>query len=469
MHLFARRRQTADSPSELTSQLIGRDDDLAYLVATAAAVRQGTTPDGRIVVLTGPAGVGKRALMREFKRMHGRDVRVGPVIDLREPPPFERMLKQIADELDPDAFGRLYSGLDAARKREAGRKTLTEQAGQFARQGPAAASDAFPGLITSAGKLVGEIAALGADAREAARDLDLVKPFEDGLASIAARSELGPVLLFANVDAFPGDPTVAWLRETLLPDLIRRRVVVVVSAASEQAVAQFHAVEGAEVRLLERLNEDESLEFIRRLIGIEPDSRLAREIAADANGFPKRLAGYRTYFERRGKPEDTDGLPDGAQTWVGGDLAFEPLQSITDRAARRVFLCASALRVINAELLRRVAEAAHLDADLEPEELLDLERRPPWIVPSDAGWTFDAEPRVSTSADASTRLSTSVYISARPPITESASPATRQPPTPRHTRTTGRASSSRSPPPTSASATQTTWGRSRSGSITCSP
>src|SRR5947208_30547 len=78
------------------------------------------------------------------------------------------------------------------------------QVGDFTRRTSATANELAPGMATGAARLVGEAVAAGAELREAARDLDLAKHFEDGLVSLGRQADSGRVvLLFANLDRLP--------------------------------------------------------------------------------------------------------------------------------------------------------------------------------------------------------------------------------------------------------------------------
>src|SRR5689334_14885660 len=66
-------------------RLIGREADLAHLAAIVAPGSDAAPATG-VVVLVGPTGVGKRALMQAFHAQHSDTGLVGPVLDLREPP-----------------------------------------------------------------------------------------------------------------------------------------------------------------------------------------------------------------------------------------------------------------------------------------------------------------------------------------------------------------------------------------------
>jgi type III secretory pathway component EscV/subtilisin-like proprotein convertase family protein len=408
-----------DSRKPTGEGFIGRSAELALFrrLAGIEGLREADEERVRLLVVTGPEGSGKRALLGEFVEecRERQPARCTPVLDLAEPMDFELVLERIATSLEPEpnAFADFHDMLRKYRDRQAGRKSQVLQGAEALQSVTTASREVMPNTVTSIAKAAGDVSqALAVKAEDSPRDLDAVKrEFERGLARLARDGSSNPILVFSDFDRSAADPTALWLRTALLPQIASWPLLFVVSAEVEASVESLTSAVPSKAVRLKAFSRAESLEFIERLIGVPQDTRLARELADDASGFPQRLARYREFYAQHSK-DPREGLTEEARSWAAGGRAFSPLNRIESRFHRRLILFASPLRWFNAALLEEVAKTA----GLVPEEgkevaasLLETDQRPAWLTTKGGGWGFDEDGRRRDFLDECRRFDPALY------------------------------------------------------------
>lgn len=278
-----------EPPSGQGATFIGRKEELD-LFRRMAGIGGGAPAEGRqVLVLCGSAGTGKRELLKELRRQcAGREPpHCAPVIDLGEPHDVDDMLEEIALGLEPepDVFQRFHKTLRTHRDATAGRRSTLVQASEGLRTAGRAANEAVPTVATGVSKGLGELIHHGAEKIEASQRARSVRDdFVTGLLELAGKSPGPPVLLFCDVDRWVDDPAVVWLLRSLLPKLAGAPVLVVASAQAADKVPDL-ASQGI-VRRLDRFADAEAREYVERVLKVRLDTRLARDILADSDGFP---------------------------------------------------------------------------------------------------------------------------------------------------------------------------------------
>ncbi|MGH3991608.1 MAG: hypothetical protein ACRDSN_03985, partial [Pseudonocardiaceae bacterium] len=352
-----------EPPSSRGAGFIGRKEPLDLFRRMAGMGRSGTVPEGpRVLLICGSAGTGKRELLKEFRRQcEGREPpSCAPVIDLGEPRELDDLMADIAHGLEPepDVFQRFHKTLRAHRDAMSGKRSTLVQASEGLRTAGRTANEVVPTLATGVSKGLGELIHHGAEKIEASQRARSVRDdFVSGLVELAQRSgRAPPVLLFSDVDRWADDPTVVWLRRSLLPKLAGAPVLIVVSAQAPDKVDEL-ASQGV-VHRLDRFPDVEAREYVERVLQVRLDTRLARDILADSDGFPERLGRYKAYFEQFPDAYRGETLSDDARAFAAGGSVLQFLSRWDSALPRQLVLYAAPLRWFNATLLRDTASAA---------------------------------------------------------------------------------------------------------------
>ena len=376
--------------------MIGREAELESF-RRLSGVDGGDPVQGGVLAVIGATGSGKRSLLEAFARYaKSRPVpRCSSVTDLGEPLDLVELLEQITRGFGGDraAFESFESTLEKYRYRhERGRSRAMEYA-ETGRQLTNIAQETAPTLATGVVKAVGAAAPPIVGALERPRDLESVKrAFLADLASLSHSDREQPVvLLLYAFDRHPDAPATASVRKRLVPDATEAGALVVLSVDTREAIDRIPHDVPVKTILLDALRDEDVILFISDRLGIPPHTRLAREVGEASEGSPEKLARFESYFEQYPDARKLDALPEDARVWAEGRSELEPFERLEPPEARRLVLCASALRRLNEPLLRAVGEASGIPGDScdeAVETLLDSRTRPSWIAAGVAGWTI---------------------------------------------------------------------------------
>lgn len=321
-------------PSSRT--LVGRDAELREL---ADAVGLGDpAPGGRVVLLSGDAGVGKTRLLlslRDRAFESGRRVIAGHCLDFGDSAlsylPFSEVLGRLAAEV-PDVLAEVAERHPALRRLQPGRRTLDAEVPQGAESSGLDRGELFAGVWA----LLERVAA----------DTPLLLVVEDcHWADGSTRDLLS--FLFTRALMGAADADVAIVASYRSDDLHRRHPL----RAQAAAWMRLHGVQRLH---LERLDDAS----VRLLVGQlaptpVPEAELARIVArAEGNAFfVEELVGT-------GLGEGAAGIPEDL-----ADVLLVRLDSLGDDARRVVRAASAAGRRVDDDTLRRVCELS--DAQFE--------------------------------------------------------------------------------------------------------
>ena len=320
--------------------------------------------------------------------------RCSSVTDLGEPLDLVELLEQITRGFGGDraAFESFESTLEKYRYRhERGRSRAMEYA-ETGRQLTNIAQETAPTLATGVVKAVGAAAPPIVGALERPRDLESVKrAFLTDLASLSHSDREQPVvLLLYAFDRHPDAPATAWVRKRLVPDATEAGALVVLSVDTREAIDRIPHDVPVKTILLDALRDEDVILFISDRLGIPPHTRRARS-GRGKRRLPGEAGPVRVVL--RAVPRCAQaGCPPGGRSRLGRRRSeLEPFERLEPPEARRLVLCASALRRLNEPLLRAVGEASGIPGDScdeAVETLLDSRTRPSWIAAGVAGWTI---------------------------------------------------------------------------------
>ena len=378
---------------------VGRHEQQARFTELMTAVAAGPGGDRAVLLqVVGPGGTGKRALLDRLAAICAeREWRHGPVLDVAEVVESSRdeLLERIAHTLEPvpERFEKFYGRVHGMRARMSGQPSVAARTLGGTRAATAGAREVAPGLVTGVANVVAQnpLMDIAVERGEARRTIEEVqKVFMEGLAELARERPERVALLFSDLHLRPDEPNVRWLRRWLFPKLARMRVLLVLSAETEHKLADVAAMfSDRHLVRLDRLSDDEAMEFVVLAVGLAQDAPLARALVRDSDRFPERLARFSDWFRDHPDALGDDEVPPGAKVWAVGGSAAELLGRVDSPFLRDLVLCASPLRWFNAELLTRIAvvcEIAPEDPSERAASLVEHERRPSWVTPVEGGW-----------------------------------------------------------------------------------
>ncbi|MFL5494805.1 MAG: ATP-binding protein, partial [Gemmatimonadales bacterium] len=388
---------------------VGRESELKKLFDAVRDPSEGM----KLVLIDGPPGSGKRALLEEFKRRVPttmRSVCSGPLVNLTHACDPDLAFTEIVLTLERDGlrrFDRFRRKVDTYRAKRAGVATAAERRLGLAFQAGKTLTSAFVPQLAS------ELIKMGADEAEktieerwmVAPDLGaVVEAFASDLREALNGEEVSKgdggvepgvqsaVLLFENLDARPGEPDTELIRTQLLPALSAVRVCVLATVQRAEGVAGLaeHATR-LEIRFF---NEEETRDFARHHIGIpEANQTLITEIWTSTHGSPQRLAILHRYFQRYPDERKQPALADRARSAVATEQANDLLSSAETDFQQQLIRTISPLRDFNSELIEEVFAALGLQAgEAQPPpatQLLSASRGPRWFTRGPRGWSFD--------------------------------------------------------------------------------
>lgn len=326
------RDHGAMPPSSRT--LVGRDAELAELAAAVGLDE--SAPGGRVVLLSGDAGVGKTRLLlslRDRAFASGRRVIAGHCLDFGDAAlsylPFSEVLGRLAAEV-PDVLAEVADRHPVLSRLQPGRRTLGAE--------DAPASEA-------SGLDRGELfAAVWALLERVAADTPLLLVVEDcHWADRSTRDLLS--FLFSRALVGAADADVAIVASYRSDDLHRRHPL-------RSQAAAWMRLHGVQRLHLERLD-DASVRLLVGQLALTPvpEAELARIVArAEGNAFfVEELVG--TGLASTGSSEGARGVPEDL-----ADVLLVRLDGLDDDARRVVRAASAAGRRVDDDTLRRVCE-----------------------------------------------------------------------------------------------------------------
>ena len=212
----------------------------------------------------------------------------------------DELLERIALTLEPipERFEKFHGRVHGMRARMSGQPSVAARTLGGTRAATAGAREAAPGLVTGVANVVAQnpLMDIAVERGEARRTIEEVqKVFMEGLAELARERPERVALLFSDLHLRPDEPNVRWLRRWLFPKLARMRVLLVLSAETEHKLADVAAMfSDRHLVRLDRLSDDEAMEFVVRAVGLAQDTPLARALVRDSDRFPSGWPDSRT-------------------------------------------------------------------------------------------------------------------------------------------------------------------------------
>jgi tetratricopeptide (TPR) repeat protein len=392
------------SKPKAESPFVGRQAEIDAFAQQIRLPWSGEGPPAKLVVVHGPPGMGKAALLARFRDvcLEREHPLCGPTIDLAEGMSLELVLSRIAHELQSlghDAFAKFFDAIDQYRDKLSGTKSTGEQALELGRTAAKGGALSFPGGSAVGAALESEQADAVVRFFEGPSNIEVVEnEFAGAIANLAARSTTDrTVLLFANLDRAPAAGSGAVIREWLIPTLASDQLLVVVSTDDSDARRLLRRVEPSLPMPLSKLTNEEARQFVVQRMGLQSEVQI-QDILDRSEGIPGRLQGYLEYLRQH--PDlatSEERIPEEAHALAAS--LYPELQKLPGVFLQKVVLAAAPLRWFNAALLDLVAEVAQLEPSPEEGDLrasaLIRERslRPSWIVRVGNGWGFDSASR----------------------------------------------------------------------------
>ena len=380
------------------ASVIGRETQLQQFEAIIDGDNDART---RILLVFGGAGTGKRTVLEMFRSaaIERSNTYCAPVTDLTQPRDLGEMLEEIATGLEApgDEFDDFTKTLRRYRDKAMGKKPWIAKAAETAESTAVEVNTVAPHWTTGGARIATSVFRDAVDwFEDASSHRTITDEFVNALRTLAAGDgEQAPViLLFNGLDRHPVDPVVRWLRSDLPAQIADVPVTLVFAAENVDSVYDDLRSRGATVERmpLEPFSPAETREFIEKNLGIDPNTRLGRQIAEESGNLPAWLARLQRYFLEHGKPEGDELSEDARASATGGGA--ELFRRLEDDDQRRLTLYASPVRWFNATLLQSVADVAAIKTaeDAGPQaavRLIEMSTRPHWIGPRGGGWGFE--------------------------------------------------------------------------------
>lgn len=397
-----RNRPNAEGPP-VVANFIGREEELRQILQHVRG------REASLILVSGPAGAGKRSLLGEVRlraRLDVPPVMCGPVVDLSLPRDVQTILEGIANELahnSPGSMKPFFSALAVHRAKAAGLPTPAE--GVIAAVVDTAStiterSAPFMGTVLrgTAGQIVAGGAATIVQGPGDEQSVEMA--FLTGLKELAR--ERAVALFFDRIalGESESDEGVRGFTERFLPNLAG--LVTVIAASTEHAGSMLGRLFAG--RVVHNVNlEPLPAPQVRRAVdallleatGVVND-QLADTMVTQIEGSPQKLAAYRTFV--RQNPDlikeavATGRTPDAAAAWLNSGESYRQLKTVGNAWYRRLVRASAPLRWLNIQLLEQIAKSSLAPAPdgTEPAGLL-TEDVPPWIVADYDGWRLEPD------------------------------------------------------------------------------
>jgi subtilisin-like proprotein convertase family protein/tetratricopeptide (TPR) repeat protein len=398
-------------------QLVGRADELRLFERILTGHQETPT----VLLISGPPGVGKRTVLDAFRTatLERDAVYCGPICDLTRAKDLGEVLVELVDGLGAPAasFAQFRSTVRKQRELAQGKTPWYARAAETADESATELNKVAPHWSTGGVKIAtGLVRGAVNWFDDAGRHRVVTDEFLRGLRSLVVGKRDRLVLLFDGLDRHHLDPVVRWIRMELPRQVATLPVTLVMSAENGDSVYDDLRSTGAGVERLplKSFELEETDEFIRRVLRIDPHSRLGREIAEQSGSLPGWLGRLRAYFDEHGAPDPSGGLTSDARLAASGNAAAQFHRLLDDPQQRRLVLFSSPLRWFNSTLLCAVATIAGSTEgeDGRPsavDTLLDMGTRPHWIKPLGGGWTIDPAPQRRALIDELRRVHPEAY------------------------------------------------------------
>ena len=373
----------------------------------------------RLLVITGDAGIGKHALLAQFRDqcVDSRTARAGPLFELdRDTGGPEKVMRELAnglERLERDSAAQFYARRERLEDQRHERASPLESAVQ-AGQGAATTLEkiGLPGAKPVAAVATSGFVGQAVSQLELPVDVDgLTRALVDDIRHFAKQRPDAPLAIFlADLDARPGDLGAAWLRDTLLPTLSDVPVLVVASVRSpstEDHIKQ--RLTPAESRRLGPLNDEDVRRYAREVIALKEADAIDQVADRIRPGSPKRLEALRRQIQNRPDLLEAKALPEWVFTEANAEAA-ERLGNAEHPMDRPVLEAAALLRWFNTGLLEDVATAAGVQSAASPLDIAGIitrARAAPTVEPGERGWTVSEDRRAI--AEELRRLSPEVW------------------------------------------------------------